>query len=86
MWTIILAIRLAWHKGWRQLSLESDSAYAVHLFWCGCSKVPWSLRNAWVEALEKAKSLSFVISHSFREANTVADCLANYGIVSCCYT
>ncbi|CAL0326745.1 unnamed protein product [Lupinus luteus] len=77
----IKAINLALEYGWSNLWLECDSSTVVDIF-NGCAKVPWKLSNDWINCKQKLPLLNFHISHIFREGNSCADKLANFGLES----
>jgi ribonuclease HI len=77
---VMEVVSLVWTKGWRRLWLETDSSLVVHYF-TNPKLVPWHLRVAWANCLHVTKHIFFHISHIFRERNSVADVLANYGAV-----
>ena len=58
--------------------IESDSLILVEMFNKGCCSL-WQLQNQWNEVLCNVKQVR-AVQHQFREANAVADCLANVGI------
>jgi ribonuclease HI len=62
------------------LWLETDSELVVSAFKDPNRLVTWSLRNRWNNALGLIRHMNFVISHTFREGNAVADRLANHGL------
>ena len=47
----IKAIEIAWHRGWHSLWLECDSLYVVHLFRAKSNRVPWTVRQQWLQCL-----------------------------------
>lgn len=75
---VIEAINVAWAKGWLKLWLETDSTLVLHYFHSP-NLVPWRFKIPWANCISITKQLSFYVSHIFREGNTVADTLANYG-------
>src|ERR1044072_6585490 len=58
------------------LWLETDSQL-VTLAFTSSLMVPWSLRNRWLNCLVSIRSISFCVSHLYREANACADSLTN---------
>lgn len=78
---VLEAVRVAWLKGWLSLWLESDSLLVLHYF-KSPNLVPWRLRAHWTNCIHVTKQMNFHISHVFREGNSVADALANYGAVN----
>lgn len=74
----MLAIEIASQKGWNQLWLETDSVLVTQAF-KSHKIVPWPLRNRWLNCLHICSSLSFFVTHVFREGNHCADKLADIG-------
>lgn len=79
------AIELVYQKGWSKLWLECDSSLVVAAFYC-IDLVPWKHKNRWRICLALTKNMLFQVTHTFREGNTYADKLANFGINSLCFT
>ena len=77
MMGFIIAVEKANEFNWNNIWLESDSMYIVNLFNHGIGQIPWSLHNRWLRAVYYAKRLNMVVSHIFREGNSVADRLAS---------
>lgn len=75
----ILAIEIAYKKGWHSLWLECDSRLVISAF-NSLDIVPWKLRNRWVNCMALTNKMCFVHSHIFREANNCADKIASHGI------
>jgi len=75
----MVAIEIAVSKGFSNVWLESDSKLVVMAF---KSKlvVPWELRNRWENCLHLTYNMRFCVSHIYREGNTWADRLANFGL------
>jgi ribonuclease HI len=73
---MILAMELAYSKGWKNLWLESDSKTALLAFENN-NMVPWDLRNRWLNCRSLDTNLRW--SHIYREGNSCADKLANLG-------
>lgn len=74
----ILAIEIAFRKGWRNLWLECDSALAIEAF-KSISVVPWRLRNMWLNCMALVGQINFGYSHIYIEGNVYADRLASFG-------
>ena len=72
----ILAIEIAYSKGWQNLWLETDSQLVLLAFQKR-SHVSWEIRNRWINCLELIKGMNFFVSHIYREGNSCADGLAN---------
>jgi ribonuclease HI len=74
----MFAIEIASQKGWTHLWLETDSVL-VTLAFKSIKIVPWQLRNRWLNCLHLCNSMSFFVTHVFREGNHCADKLAATG-------
>jgi len=72
----MIAIEIAYHKGFRNIWLESDSQL-VNLASKSNLVVPWCLKNRWQNCLFRLRSMRLIVSHIYREENTCADSLAN---------
>ncbi|XP_058751102.1 uncharacterized protein LOC131624142 [Vicia villosa] len=81
--TELLAATIAIEKikdlGFQKVWLESDCLLVVKAF-SDTSLVPWKIRSRWLGCLEYTRSIEFMISHAYREANFCADLLANLGL------
>lgn len=75
----MLAIEFARLKGWSKLWLECDSKLVVSAF-TNPSSVLWRLQNRWNNCLLITANMQFLVSHIFREGNTCADKLADFGL------
>lgn len=75
---VLEALQVAWVRRWTHVWLETDSALVVHYFYHP-HLVPWRLRIQWKNCLHLSRLFCFRISHIFREGNSMADALANYG-------
>ncbi|XP_019460131.1 PREDICTED: uncharacterized protein LOC109359893 [Lupinus angustifolius] len=75
------AILFAISKGWMNLWLECDSTLVVEIL-NGNHNPPWKLINKWIQCKAKMVGMNFRVSHIYREGNSCADKLANYGINS----
>jgi len=64
----MIAIEMAAQKGWSNLWLETDSML-VTLAFKSKTIVPCSLRNRWDNCLHIISSMSFLVSHIYREGN-----------------
>jgi ribonuclease HI len=73
------AIEIAVQHQWTSLWLESDSALVVNAF-KNHSLVPWRLRNRWTNCMLNISSMNFLVTHIYREGNSCADALANFGL------
>lgn len=75
----MIAIEVAFQRGWMRLWLECDSQLVVQAF-NSEGIVPWKLRNRWKNCKILASKMNFIISHVYREGNTCVDKLANFGV------
>lgn len=75
----MIAIELAWDKGWRKLWLECDSTMVLKAL-SSFTLVPWKIRNRWLKCLSPCKHTKFQASHIYREGNHCADKLASFGL------
>lgn len=75
----IIAIEIAFNRGWNHLWLETDSML-VTLAFKSKSVVPWQLRNIWENCLHLTSSISFFITHIYREGNHCVDKLASISL------
>lgn len=78
--TILHGLKLAKERGFTNILVESDSLTAVNFISGGCSAThPCS---PLVKEIHKFMTVdgSISVAHTFREANQVADRLANFGI------
>ena len=75
---VIEALQVAWVRRQTHVWLETDSTLVVHYF-KSPHLVPWRLHIAWKNCLRLSLHLYFRVSHIFREGNSLADALANYG-------
>ncbi|XP_058784835.1 uncharacterized protein LOC131659697 [Vicia villosa] len=73
------AIEFAHEKNWRKVWLETDSMAVVKAF-NPLFTVPWIIRNRWINCIHLVSHWNFVVSHIFREWNSCADALANFGL------
>jgi ribonuclease HI len=77
---IILAIECAFDKNWLHLWIESDSQLAILAF-KNPNIIPWQLHNRWSNCVLKLSVMNVIVSHVFREGNTVADKLSKLGLL-----
>nr|ABD32287.2 Polynucleotidyl transferase, Ribonuclease H fold [Medicago truncatula] len=73
------AIELASSMGFFNIWLQSDSQLVILAF-KSISIVPWALRNRWENCLKLTHRMRFCATHIYREGNTCADSLANFGL------
>jgi ribonuclease HI len=72
-------VELAHQRNYTNLWIETDLALVVLAFKnIDKHKVIWSLRNKWKNVQVMLKQLNYIVSHTFREGNEVADMLANH--------
>lgn len=75
--TVVLrVIELASDKGWNKLWIKSDCLLATQAF-SNDNLIPWHLRTCWNTCKKLTLSMTFTISHVYRERNMCADFLAN---------
>jgi hypothetical protein len=48
--------------------------------------VAWPLRNRWKNVMFMLSQMNCIVTHIFREGNSVADLLVNYGLTSSVFT
>ena len=60
--------------------IESDSIIFIDMV-RGKIAIQWRMWKIWKEICSRLSALQFEINHVFREANQVADGLANYGVI-----
>lgn len=75
---VIEAIKEARLRGWLSLWIETDSLLVIHYFNKPLS-IPWRLSTLWINCLHLTRQMNVRITHIYREGNSVADKLANYG-------
>jgi ribonuclease HI len=75
----MIAIEVAVDKGYTNLWMESDSQLVILAF-KSSSVVPWHLKARWENCLYLTRSMSFFVTHIYREGNFCADRLANIGL------
>ncbi|KAF1864428.1 hypothetical protein Lal_00021850 [Lupinus albus] len=83
--TSILAIELAVDKGRINLWLECHSSLVVNIF-IGKAKPLWKLLNRWLLCKNMVSSMSFKISHIYREGNSCANKLTIFALSSKSYS
>lgn len=75
----MLAIEIAYSKGWHNLWLECDFMLVIFAF-SSPHMVLWKVRNRWDNCLLFLKDMNFCYSHIYQEGNHCADKLASFGI------
>jgi ribonuclease HI len=80
------ALEIAFENNWLNLWLELDSSLVVAAFKNPAKPVAWPLRNRWKNVMSMISQMNCIVTHIFREGNSVADLLANYGLTSSVYT
>lgn len=75
----MLAIELAFARGWHNLWLECDSKLLVDAFKSE-KGVPWKIRNRWRNCLIMTRQMNFLVSHIYREGNSRAHKFATHGL------
>jgi ribonuclease HI len=83
---VLRAIEVAYENNWHNLWIETDSTSVVAAFTNPKKLVAWSLRNRWKNVKFMLSQMNYIITHTYREANTVADHLANMGLSLFSYT
>ncbi|XP_050217388.1 uncharacterized protein LOC126668220 [Mercurialis annua] len=81
----IMAVDIAWKRGWHSLWLECDSTFMVQLFTSKSKNVPWEYLHDWLSCLHQISKMNFQVSHIYREGNRVADLLAKHGATAASY-
>jgi hypothetical protein len=82
---IMQAIELAHHHIWWNLWQETDSMMAT-LAYKSPSLIPWQLRIRWSNCMVLLKDMNFIMSHVFREGNSLANKLASMAFDSTGFT
>ena len=77
---VIKAIDYALQYNWTFIWLESDSSYVVHLLNSRSTAVPWPIKTRWIRCLNQIDSISFRVSHIYREGNMVANDLSKFAV------
>ncbi|CAL0329797.1 unnamed protein product [Lupinus luteus] len=83
--TTIEAIQFAYKKGWKKVWLEVDSSTVVDIF-KRKTNPPWKLISKWILCQDTMQFMDCYTLHIYREGNSCADKLANYGIDSTSYS
>ena len=73
----ITAMELGEQRGWKFLSLKSDSMLVFHLFANSELKTPWWVENRCLICLNVVKSIQYRFSQTFIKGNAVDDHMAN---------
>ncbi|KAL6144814.1 hypothetical protein ACLB2K_055504 [Fragaria x ananassa] len=76
---VIHAIQMASQRGWHSLWIESDSTLVIHFLSSFQVDVPWRFTTEWFNCRTILTTMTVKVSHIYREGNSVADCLANFG-------
>ncbi|GAU19900.1 hypothetical protein TSUD_95050 [Trifolium subterraneum] len=77
---IIMAIECAFERGWKHLWIESDSRIAILAF-KNSKIIPWQLHNRWSNSLAKLIDMEILVTHVYRDGNTVVDKLTKLGLI-----
>ncbi|XP_026440662.1 uncharacterized protein LOC113339637 [Papaver somniferum] len=78
-WALLLAVRMAAIKEWNTIQFESDSTTLLTLVSKDPSEAPWIIRTLLQEIQQHLRLLqTYVITHTYREANQAADGLADF--------
>ncbi|CAL0303157.1 unnamed protein product [Lupinus luteus] len=84
LWGICEGLRLLQHRGFRKINIESDSACGIQLIISGCTSY-----HPCVGLVDRIRSImshldQVTCNHTFREANSVVDELAKFGLNEDC--
>lgn len=79
MMAALVAIEIAFDRGWHNLWLETDSQLILLAFKAK-NMIPCTLRNRWINCLQLLLSMNFFVTHIYREGNSCADSFANLGL------
>ena len=79
-YALLLAVELAFQKGWRRVWFEVDYMVALHTFFNKNFSPPWQLRRCWERCNMLMESMEVRHSHIFREGNVPADTLSNVAL------
>ncbi|XP_043701064.1 uncharacterized protein LOC122651645 [Telopea speciosissima] len=71
--TFFLGVKMAKEKGIQRLWIESDAQAVVTSI--RSSKILWLFKQSWLEVAGYLKDIRWTITHSYKEANAVADIL-----------
>jgi ribonuclease HI len=79
-------VEIAFENNWLNLWLELNSSLVVATFKNPVKPVAWPLRNRLKNVMFVLSQMNCIVTHIFREGNSVADLLANYGLTSSVFT
>lgn len=77
---VLNVIDIAYSRNWLNLWIECDSPSVASSLVNRDYHPPWSLRNSWLNCLDKITRMRVQVTHIFREGKKVADKLANMGL------
>ena len=80
LWAIYIGLQLVWAKGFRKVLLESDCRVALGLITGDCVKIDRNYNLTMHIRAMLGRDWEIVTGHVYREANCVADWLANFGL------
>ncbi|KAM1100842.1 hypothetical protein PS1_007238 [Malus domestica] len=95
VWALYRGLELAWNSGWVPIEVETDSAMAVTLVFSPVQLYPkhpqFKLINKCLNQITNSQNLisclnllnqiqSYTLQHVYRQKNSVADFLANFGL------
>lgn len=80
LWAIIKAPGYANFFSWNFIWFESDSTLVVQLLWDMSLNMPWRFLSDWSNVLKFIYSISFCLSHIYREGNMVANVLSKVAL------
>lgn len=75
LYGIIMAIDITIHFSWNKLWLKMNSTFVL-LALQDSKVVSWNIKTKWLNIMVKVKSMSFFVTHIFREGNQWANKLA----------
>lgn len=74
----LIAMEIAYERNWTKLWIESDSMYVVQMFNSLDPQVPWKCLEMLRFVRRHLSTIQWVVSHTYREANAAADCMASF--------
>ena len=80
----MMAIDIAWKKGWRNLWVELDSQTVANCVQTMGYEPPWIYYAQWSTCVFQMQRMQLYISHIYREGNQVADKLSHIGLQHKC--
>ena len=80
MVALFMAVRLVTHKGWHNVWFEGDSKLVVNSILARTNSLSWRWRARWRDIIALFSTNNWIITHTYREGNCLADGLANLGV------